>query len=73
MCGGWATELEFPFADNSMFRGLEAPDLELLTDPQSLRNSYLEIVQSFLSRIRTACADHKIDYRLLSTREPLNH
>ncbi len=65
-------ELEFPFTDNSMFKGLEAPDLELLTDPQSLRASYLEIVQGFISRIRAACADHKIDYRLLSTREPLD-
>jgi uncharacterized protein (DUF58 family) len=65
-------ELEFPFADNSMFKGLEAPDLELLTDPQSLRATYLEIVQAFISRIRAACVDHKIDYRLISTREPLD-
>lgn len=65
-------ELEFPFSDNSMFRGLETPDLELLTDPQSLRNSYLEIVQGFISRIRSACADHKIDYRLMSTRDSVD-
>jgi uncharacterized protein (DUF58 family) len=65
-------ELEFPFTDNSMFKGLETPGQELLTDPQSLRASYLEIVQSFISRVRAACVDHKIDYRLISTREPLD-
>ena len=65
-------ELEFPFTDNSMFKGLETPGQELLTDPQSLRTSYLEIVQSFISRVRAACVNHKIDYRLMSTREPLD-
>ena len=65
-------ELAFPFEDNTMFEGLEAPDVQLLTDPQSLRASYLQIVQRFISRVRSACMDHRIDYRLLSTRDPLD-
>lgn len=65
-------ELEFPFEDNTLFEGLELPDLQLLTDPQSLRASYLEVVRSFISRVRSACADHRIDYRLISTRDPLD-
>lgn len=65
-------EVTFPFEDNTMFEGLEAPDTQLLTDPQSLRASYLEIVQEFISRVRSACMDHRIDYQLLSTRDPLD-
>lgn len=65
-------EIEFPFDDNTMFEGLEHPDVQLLTDPQSLRASYLEIVQDFIGRLRSACVDHRIDYQLLSTREPIS-
>ena len=65
-------ELTFPFEDNTMFEGLEAPDVQLLTDPQSLRASYLQIVQRFISRVRSACMDHRIDYKLFSTRDPLD-
>ena len=35
-------ELEFPFADRTLFEGMEETDREVLTDPQSLRSSYLE-------------------------------
>lgn len=62
-------EIEFPFEDNILFHGLEQPDVELLTDPQSLRTSYLEIVQEFIRKVRSACMNHRVDYRLLSTRE----
>lgn len=65
-------ELNFPFTDNTLFEGLEHPDVQVLTDPQSLRASYLEIVQNFVSRVRAACVNHRIDYRLLSTRDPLD-
>ena len=65
-------ELEFPFVDNTMFEGLEAPDVQLLTDPQSLRTSYLGIVQNFITKVRSACVNHRIDYCLLSTHDPLD-
>ncbi len=65
-------ELELPFVDNTLFEGLEAPELELLTDPQSLRRSYLEGLRRFITRIRGACVDRRIDYVLLSTRDPLD-
>lgn len=64
-------ELHFPFEDNTLFEGLEAANRQLLTDPQSLRASYLEIVQGFIGRIRSACMNHRIDYHLMNTREPL--
>lgn len=65
-------EIEFPFTENVMFEGLEAPDIQLLTDPQSLRASYRAIVQRFIGQIRSACANHRIDYRLMSTRDPVD-
>ncbi len=65
-------ELEFPFADRTLFEGMEQADIEILTDPQSLRASYLDALQAFISRIRGACLNHRIDYELLSTATPLD-
>lgn len=65
-------ELEFPFADRTLFLGLEEIDLEVLTDPQSLRGSYLEAVQAFIRKVRKACLDHKIDYALISTADGID-
>ncbi len=64
-------ELEFPFADRTRFEGLEDIDREILTDPQSLRSSYLEGLRAFLSRVRSACLNQRIDYSLISTAESL--
>lgn len=65
-------ELTFPFEQNTLFEGLEHPDVRILADPQALRASYLAIVQEFISKVRSACMDHRIDYALLSTRDPLD-
>lgn len=64
-------ELEFPFTDQSLFEGME-DEVEVLTDPQSLRQSYMTEVQNFISKIRSACLDHKVDYVLMSTADPLD-
>ncbi len=63
-------EIEFPFSDWTLFEGLEQR-LEIRTDPQSLRIEYQKRLNEFLSRIRSYCMDHRIDYVLLSTEEPL--
>ena len=63
-------ELTFPFSENTLFEGLEQVDVQLLTDPQSLRASYLRIVEAFIARMRSACVDSRIDYALLSTHDP---
>ncbi len=65
-------ELEFPFTEQTLFEGMEDLDVEIRTDPQSLRSAYLEAVQSFVSRLRATCLDHAIDYELLSTADPLD-
>ncbi len=65
-------ELEFPFADRTLFEGLEEVDLEVLTDPQSLRSSYLEALQAFIRKVRGACLNHRIDYALVSTADSVD-
>lgn len=65
-------ELEFPFADRTLFEGMEQLDLEVLTDPQSLRRSYLQAVRAFIDRIRNACLDQRIDYALIDTAEAVD-
>ena len=62
-------ELEFPFVDRTLFEGMEEVDLEVLTDPQALRQSYLDAVGAFTKRIRRVCLQAKIDYALISTAE----
>lgn len=65
-------ELEFPFADRTLFEGLEVAELEVLTDPQSLRRSYLDAVQAFIRKLRGVCLDQRIDYALISTADPID-
>jgi uncharacterized protein (DUF58 family) len=64
-------EWSFPFVENVMFDGLE-DKLELLTDPQSLRQSYLAAVSAFATRVRAACLKHRADYLPVNTRDPLD-
>ncbi len=65
-------ELEFPFADRTLFEGMEEIDLEVLTDPQSLRTSYLESLHEFIRRVRGACLNQRIDYALISTADSVD-
>jgi len=64
-------ELQFPFEDNTQFRGMEV-DRELQTDPKSLRRSYLEIVEKYLADVRKMCGGLGVDHVLLNTVEPLD-
>lgn len=64
-------ELEFPFQDNTRFRGLELPE-ELMVEPRALRASYLEAVGRFRDAVRKDCAAAGIDYVLLDTDQPLD-
>ncbi|MHC4971038.1 MAG: DUF58 domain-containing protein [Planctomycetota bacterium] len=66
-----ATELTFPFEDNTRFLGLEEmPDL--IAEPRSLRDGYLEVLGEFLEETRRKCAQMRIDYILLSTGDRLD-
>jgi uncharacterized protein (DUF58 family) len=66
-----AAELTFPFQESTLFRGLEQYP-ELLTDPRSLRKSYLEQVENFVTDLKRGCRDQNIDYVQLRTDTPLS-
>jgi uncharacterized protein (DUF58 family) len=59
-------ELEFPFQEATLFRGLEEYP-ELLTDPRSLRDGYLEQVGTFITDLQRGCRGQDIDYVQLRT------
>jgi len=64
-------EISFPFQDNTLFKGLEVQQ-ELLTEPRSLRKSYLDAVERHRSAIRKICSVTGIDYVPMSTTTPLD-
>jgi uncharacterized protein (DUF58 family) len=66
-----AAELTFPFTQATLFRGLEQ-EPELLTDPRSLRQSYLEQVQQFVTSLEQGCRDQNMDYVQMRTDAPLS-
>lgn len=63
-------EWEFPFVENVKFEGLE-DTLELMTDPQALRASYLAALERYVQRVKSVCLQHKADYVPVNTRDPL--
>ena len=63
-------ELDFPFQENTLFRGMEI-DAELHTEPRALRKTYMEAVERYLARVRKVCAVAGIDHVLLDTSKPL--
>ncbi len=64
-------ELEFPFQENTLFRGMEV-EAQLHTEPRALRASYLEAVEEYMTKIKTTCAAAGIDHVLLDTSKPLD-
>jgi len=63
-------ELDFPFRQTTLFRGMEElPDV--LTDPRALRGAYLDEFGKFLQSVRKGCRAQRIDYVLLRTDQSL--
>ena len=66
-----AAELTFPFRELTLFKGMEGYP-QLFTEPRALRDAYLDELGRFSQRIRHECLDHRIDYQLLNTSDPLD-
>jgi uncharacterized protein (DUF58 family) len=59
-------EVDFPFRQTTLFRGLEGlPDV--LTEPHALRRAYQEELKAFLDDLKTHCRMVDIDYVPLRT------
>jgi uncharacterized protein (DUF58 family) len=64
-------ELEFPFQQVTLFKGLEQfPDV--LTEPRALRKAYLEEFNRFLREVKQGCRALRIDYVEMRTDQPLD-
>jgi uncharacterized protein (DUF58 family) len=64
-------ETTFPFDDTTLFDGLEGYG-EVLTEPRSLRDTYLEEANKFIMAMKRGCRKHEIDYVQISTATPLD-
>ena len=64
-------ELDFPYTGTTKFEGLEAAG-ELLCDPRSLREAYLEAMRGYIEQVHRFCAQHLIDYQTVRTSEHLS-
>jgi uncharacterized protein (DUF58 family) len=64
-------ELNFPFDENTLFKGYEV-DAQLLAEPRALRKSYLEALERHNGEVRRLCAGAGLDYVLLDTSKPLD-
>jgi len=64
-------EIDFPFQQVTLFKGLEALG-DVVTEPRSLRTAYEREVQAFLRQVRTGCRAQQVDYLLVRTDQPLD-
>jgi uncharacterized protein (DUF58 family) len=67
-----AAEVDFPFRHTTLFRGLEGLP-EVLTDPPSIRDSYLKAFGDHVAAIEAGCRAMEIDYVRLRTDCDLGH
>jgi len=65
-----ADEIEFPFHSLTAFRDMET-GAQVITDPIRLRQSYLEKFEKFRARIQRDCVSAGVDYRFISTKQPI--
>jgi uncharacterized protein (DUF58 family) len=65
------TEIEFPFEDVTLFKGLEELG-ELLTEPRALRDGYLEQLGQFTDELKKMCRGMHIDFTRMNSGESLD-
>ncbi len=64
-------EVEFPFDDVTLFKGLESAG-DLLTEPRSLREGYLAQLASFTEALKKMCRGMRIDHVLMNSGDSLD-
>ena len=64
-------EIEFPFEQITLFRGMESlPDV--LVEPRAIRRGYLAEFDRYLRRLQAGCRAQAIDYVPMRTDRPLD-
>src|SRR5262249_30981997 len=64
-------EIDFGFEDASSFEDLESGE-QIPVVPESLRAEYRKMIQDHIEALTTKFSEHRIDYTLLNTGEPLD-
>ncbi len=64
-------ELDFNYTGTTKFEGMEAAG-DLLCDPRSLRDGYLEAMNAFREELRRECARQVIDFQTIRTSESVD-
>ncbi|MCC7417967.1 MAG: DUF58 domain-containing protein [Acidobacteria bacterium] len=64
-------ELDFGFEDASSFEDLESGE-QVPVVPESLRAEYRRMIQEHVAALSTRFSEHRIDYTMLNTAEPLD-
>ena len=64
-------EISFDFDDASTFQDLESGE-QIPVVPQSFREEYRRLIQDHIAKLSAKFSEHRIDYALLNTSEPLD-
>ena len=64
-------EIDFPFEDTTLFKGLEELG-ELLTEPQALREGYKAELQAFTEQMQKICRGMHVDFTRMNSGDPLD-
>ena len=64
-------EIEFPFEEITMFKGLEESG-ELLTEPRALRQGYLQVLGEFTDQLKRTCRSIDVDFARFNTGDSLD-
>jgi len=64
-------ELDFDYSDASSFEDLESGE-QIPVVPQSLAEEYRALIRAHVETLTTRFSEHRIDYTLLKTSEPLD-
>ena len=64
-------EIDFDFDDASTFQDLESGE-QIPVVPESLAQEYRSLIQAHISALTTRFSEHRIDYTVLNTSEPLD-
>src|SRR3954453_19985365 len=65
------TEIEFPFEDVTLFKGLEEAG-DLLTEPRSLRDGYLEQLRQFTNELKKMGRGMHLDFQRFASGDQLD-
>lgn len=61
-------EINFAFTRDAIFKDLESQE-ELLTQPYQIRNTYNQLVNQFLNKLKRDLLNHQIDHNVVLTNE----